>query len=123
MVALVALVLVFFSLPALFAQFTTLCREAAGVCLEQNQLTPEYAQAFREAGIPPRYYAIFMIGVDAFSRLVWFAVGALIFLRRSRDRMALLDLAEELTGVIRKTMQPAHVSFWLAPARGKEGDD
>src|SRR5829696_5609271 len=89
-VALVALALVFFSLPALYAQFTTLCQDAPGVCLEQNQLTPEYAQTFREAGIPPQSYAIFMIGVDAFSRLVWFAVGALIFLRRSRDPMALL---------------------------------
>jgi len=89
-VALVALTIVFFSLPALFSHFTTLCRDAAGVCLEQNQLTPGYAQAFREAGIPPRYYAIFMIGVDAFSRLVWFAVGAIIFLRRSGDRMALI---------------------------------
>jgi hypothetical protein len=89
-VALVALAIVFFSLPALYAQFTTLCREAGGVCLEQNQLTPEYAQAFREAGIPPRSFAILMVVVDAFSRLVWFAVGALIFLRRSRDPMALL---------------------------------
>ena len=89
-VALVALAIVFFSLPALFAQFTTLCRDAPGVCLEQNQLTREYAQTFREAGIPPQSFAVFMIGVDAFSRLVWFAVGALIFLRRSRDPMALL---------------------------------
>jgi hypothetical protein len=89
-VALVALAIVFFSLPALYAQFTTHCREAAAVCLERGQLTPEYAQAFREAGIPPRSYAILMVGVDAFSRLVWFAVGALIFLRRSRDPMALL---------------------------------
>jgi hypothetical protein len=89
-VALVALALVFFSLPALYAQFTTLCQDAPGVCLEQNQLTPEYAQAFREVGIPPQSYAIFMVGVDAFTRLVWFAVGALIFLRRSRDPMALL---------------------------------
>jgi hypothetical protein len=89
-VALVALAIVFFSLPALFAQFTTDCREAAGVCLEQGQLTPEYAQTFREVGIPPRSFAILMVVVDAFSRLVWFAVGALIFLRRSRDPMALL---------------------------------
>jgi hypothetical protein len=89
-VALVALAIVFLSLPALYAQFTTHCREAAGVCLERGQLTPEYAQTFREAGIPPRSYAILMVVVDAFSRLVWFAVGALIFLRRSRDPMALL---------------------------------
>src|SRR5687767_7703666 len=60
MVALVALAIVFLSLPALYAQFTTHCREAAGVCLERGQLTPEYAQTFREAGIPPRSYAILM---------------------------------------------------------------
>jgi hypothetical protein len=90
LVALVSLAIVFFSLPALFVQFTTQCREAAGVCLERGQLTPEYAQAFRGAGIPPRSYAIFMVVLDAFSRLVWFAVGALIFLRRSGDPMALV---------------------------------
>ena len=89
-VALVALAIIFFSLPALVAQFTTHCREAAAVCLESGQLTSEYAQTFREAGIPPRSYAVLMVGVDAFTRLVWFAVGALIFLRRSRDPMALL---------------------------------
>jgi hypothetical protein len=89
-VALVALAIVFFSLPALYAQFTTHCQKAAAVCLESGQLTPEYAQAFREAGLPPRSFAILMVGVDAFTRLVWFAVGALIFLRRSRDPMALL---------------------------------
>jgi hypothetical protein len=89
-VALVALAIIFFSLPALYAQFTTHCREAAAVCLERGQLTSEYAQTFREVGIPPRSFAILMVVVDAFSRLVWFTVGALIFLRRSRDPMALL---------------------------------
>jgi hypothetical protein len=50
LVALVSLAIVFFSLPALFVQFTTHCREAAGVCLERGLLTPEYAQAFRGPG-------------------------------------------------------------------------
>jgi len=40
-----------------------------------------------------------------------------------RDATDLDGLTEELTGVVRETVQPAHVSFWLAPARGKEGDE
>jgi hypothetical protein len=90
LVALVALALVLFSIPVLFEEFSTLCTGAAGACLEGNKLTPEYAQAFREAGISPRSVATFLVGVDVFSRLVWFAVGALIFLRRSADPMALV---------------------------------
>jgi len=40
-----------------------------------------------------------------------------------RDATDLDGLAEELTGVVRETVQPSHISFWLAPARGKEGDE
>ena len=39
-------------------------------------------------------------------------------LRASTD---LNGLREELTDVVRDTVQPAHVSLWLAPSRGKEG--
>ena len=40
-----------------------------------------------------------------------------------RDATDLDGLKAEVTGVIRETVQPAHVSFWLAPSRTKEGDD
>ena len=40
-----------------------------------------------------------------------------------RDATDLDGLTKEVTGVIQETVQPAHVSLWLAPARGKEGDD
>jgi len=40
-----------------------------------------------------------------------------------RDATDLDGLKSEVTGVIRETVQPAHVSFWLAPSRTKEGDD
>jgi hypothetical protein len=40
-----------------------------------------------------------------------------------RDATDLDGLTDELTGVIRETVQPAHVSLWLTPARGKEDDE
>jgi len=39
-----------------------------------------------------------------------------------RDATDLDALTGELTGVVRETVQPAHVSLWLAPARDKEDD-
>src|SRR5215213_944359 len=40
-----------------------------------------------------------------------------------RDATDLDSLTEKVTGVIRKTVQPAHVSIWLVPSRGKEGNE
>jgi hypothetical protein len=40
-----------------------------------------------------------------------------------RNATDLDSLTREVTGVIRETVQPNHVSFWLAPAQTKEGDD
>lgn len=89
-VAALALVVVVASAPALFVQYTSLCVEAASVCLEGPSLTAEVARVFAEAGISVRAYALVMVAVDVLTRMVWFFVGAVIFLRRSDDRMALV---------------------------------
>ncbi len=89
-VAGLSLAVVVFSVPALFERSAALCMEAAGDCLERSQLTPQYARMFGEAGVSLYSYAVVKTGVDVFTRLVWFLVGAIIFLRRSDDAMALI---------------------------------
>jgi hypothetical protein len=42
---------------------------------------------------------------------------------RLRDETNLESLSNDLVSVVRHTVQPEHVSFWLAPDRDKEGDD
>jgi hypothetical protein len=86
----VALALVVFSVPLFFAQLRTVCLDAADVCFERLQLTPSGVQALRQAGLSHGLYAALVVGIDAFFKLVWCAVGMLIFWRKSDDRMALL---------------------------------
>ena len=91
-VAVTALAIVLFSIPSSFEQYRTVCTATSEVCSERAimQVTSEGVQDLREAGLSVRSYAFLNVAIDKVFELVWFAVGALIFLRRSDERMALL---------------------------------
>jgi hypothetical protein len=91
-VAITVLAIVLFSIPSSFEHYRTVCTAASEVCSERavGQPTPEGVRALREMGLSVSSYALFNVVVDKIFQLVWFAVGALIFLRRSEDWMAIL---------------------------------
>jgi hypothetical protein len=91
-VAITALAIVVFSVPSSFEHYSSVCTAASEVCSERavDQPTPEGVRALHDAGLSVRTYALLNVVLDKGFQLVWFAVGALIFWRRSDDLMALL---------------------------------
>ena len=91
-VAITALAIIVFSVPSSFDYYRGVCTAASEVCSERavDQATPEGVRALQDAGLSVRIYALLNVVVDKVFQLVWFAVGALIFWRRSDDWMALL---------------------------------
>src|SRR5829696_1548419 len=91
-VAITVLAIILFSIPSSFEHYSSVCTAASEVCAERavHQATPEGVRALGDIGLPLHSYALLNVIVDKVFQLTWFAVGALIFWRRSDDRMALL---------------------------------
>src|SRR5829696_1095899 len=91
-VTITALAIVLFSVPSSFEHYRSVCTAASEVCSERaaGQPTPEGVRALQDVGLSVRSYALLNVVVDKVFQLVWFVVGAIIFWRRSDDRMALL---------------------------------
>ena len=119
-VALAAVAITAASAPVLFEQYVTPCTGTPERCLELSRLRPEGLQALEGAGI----YAALGVGAGVFSSLVWVAVGALVFLLRSGDRMALLVsffLVAFGTATLRSDAVDALITIhpaWLVLGRG-----
>jgi hypothetical protein len=89
-VAVLTVALMVASVPIMFERFSSVCLEAASVCVERSEVPPEALGALRGAGISLGAYAAFTVGVEVLCKLVWISVGVLVFVFRSQDRMALL---------------------------------
>src|SRR5215217_8409166 len=91
-VTITALAIVLFSVPSSFEYYRSVCTAASEVCSERavGQPTPEGVRSLQDVGLSVGSYALLNVIIDKVFQLVWFAVGAIIFWRRSDDRMALL---------------------------------
>jgi hypothetical protein len=77
-------------IPYTYAQYESVCTRSAEVCFEDGLLTPDGARELEDSGISRGFYAAYQgAGIETAFTLVCFAVAAVIFVRRSDERMAL----------------------------------
>src|SRR5919112_1893942 len=127
-VAVTALAIILFSIPSSFEHYSSVCTAASKVCAERavDQATPEGVRALGDIGLSLHSYSLLNVVVDKVFQLVWFAVGALIFWRRSDDRMALLVSVflvsfgtVSVIPEVANTLISSQPAWWL-PVRGVE---
>lgn len=74
----------------IYDEHTSVCTLDAEVCWEEGMLTPEGVKELQELGLSPGFYAGYLgVALPVAVALVFLAVAAGIFWRRSGDRMAL----------------------------------
>ncbi len=88
-VAVVGLALGLFiaSIPTTFADLHILCTAAS--CSTSGQLTPDYVRELQALGLSMDFYATYIVVFIIVFAFGYFAVGAVLFWRKSDDRMAL----------------------------------
>src|SRR6266516_2429565 len=88
-VAVVGLALGLFiaSIPTTFADLHILCTAAS--CSTSGQLTPDYVRELHTLGLSMDFYSTYMVVFIMVFAFGYFAVGAVLFWRKSDDRMAL----------------------------------
>jgi hypothetical protein len=92
-----ALGLYLFSVPLQFAYYKILC---SGAACPSDQITPANVDQLRQAGLALGFYAGYMTALNAIRVLVFVAVGAVIFWRKSDNWMGIFAaLALVLLGI------------------------
>src|SRR5215217_4741489 len=80
-------------IPFEFAMFRTVCQPACTT----GQLSPSGLQAIRDLGLSLDFYAAYTVGLNVIFAAVYGTVAAVIFWRKSDDRMALFVSVALLT--------------------------
>jgi len=75
------------SIPTTFADLHILCTAAS--CSTSGQLTPDYVRELQALGLSMDFYATYIVVFIIVFAFGYFAVGAVLFWRKSDDRMAL----------------------------------
>lgn len=88
-IALPTLGLLIASIPTFFAHLHMPCTGGPVTCRNSGQLTPNYLQAFHRVGLSLDFFATYEVALYVLLIVVFAAIGAVIFWRRSDDRMAL----------------------------------
>jgi len=89
-ITLLTLGLLIASIPTYFVSLHLLCSSDPATCRNGGQLTPNGLQAFRAAGLSLDFYATYEVALYVLLIIVFAAIGAVIFWRKSDDRMALV---------------------------------
>src|SRR5207302_4014686 len=89
-IALLTLGLLIASIPSYFASLHVLCTGDPATCRNSGQLTPQRLQAFHAVGLSLDFYATYEVALYIVLIGVYTVIGAVIFWRRSDDRMALV---------------------------------
>ena len=78
------------SIPSYFAFLHVLCTGALATCRNNGQITPDDLRAFQAFGLSLNFLAAYQVALYIVFSAVSASVGAVIFWRKSDDRMALL---------------------------------
>ena len=82
-----ALLVFIFSLPVYIAELNSVC---SGISCNTWQLTPQIVETLRSHGFSISEFVIINVILAFVQALVWFAVGGVLFWRKSNDWLALL---------------------------------
>jgi len=107
------------SIPYAYEYYASVCTLDAQTCFDEGLVTPEGARELRELGLSREFYAAHDVGLSNVVALVFFALAAVIFLRRPDDRMALfgsftllLSGGAAIAGTMHE-LAGVHPAFWF----------